>query len=736
MIEFTFDSYNQSEVPSFYLANPDGTELYSLGTIYDRKMELRYNTLSSFSFTAPKTIDGEDVDYYDYIEYRRLVYASGMAVFMITDVTIDNDGVVETKKVNCKSLECIFSYKKLSVFKGTYTFDNVLTRSYASGSTIIVASSENLMDYLFGDDTFVPGWTLDKSHITDEYTEVHEGTIGDLVGLKNKTRTFDITDKTLYDFLVNDVSQSYQCVFVFDSWNKTVTPYPIEDATTSTDIFISFDNLMKSVNIKESSEELITEMTVLGGDGIDISYVNPIGTKKIYNFDYYKNTNWMQQSLIDAIDTWEEKIEELISPYTNLLLSLTEANNELSVLELELSTLENQLAALIETKLALEQAGESTTEKDAEILAKQGEIDNKEAEVEEKELEISNIYNQLQFLSGDELSFENNFTSEQLSTLNNFIIGNTYTNVNISRLSGMSSAEVLEKARDLYNEGILVLEKVSQPRYNFDIDVANFVFLKEYQPFIDQLSMGCTVSIEISPELSLIEAVVLGIDFNYDNPSDFKLLLSNRMRLGDEEFQYNDLFGDVIDAGITTNFNSQRWNAVADAYSGEEGEELSAVTCVGTTIENNVPVFYDTQGTLKDVGMAYIPPTSFTPYFSEASADFTYATQVGYYSKIGNMIFFELYIAISGSLNSTETGVSIVMPIAHKYVVDLTTSFPVFYGGITLATTVKEIRGVMDEASNLIYLRKTGSNFTSACPILATDIRSTGSICISGHYFC
>jgi hypothetical protein len=39
--------------------------LYSLGTIYDRELKLRYNALSVFSFTADRYQDGVENDYYD-----------------------------------------------------------------------------------------------------------------------------------------------------------------------------------------------------------------------------------------------------------------------------------------------------------------------------------------------------------------------------------------------------------------------------------------------------------------------------------------------------------------------------------------------------------------------------------------------------------------------------------------------------------------------------------------------
>src|SRR5512137_3170562 len=99
MAMFSFDKFNQNEIPNFYLANPDSTILFNLGTIYNRAFELRFNTLSKLTFTAPKEVDGVATDYYDWLQYRRLVNVEGIGVFMITNIETTNDGAIEIKNV-------------------------------------------------------------------------------------------------------------------------------------------------------------------------------------------------------------------------------------------------------------------------------------------------------------------------------------------------------------------------------------------------------------------------------------------------------------------------------------------------------------------------------------------------------------------------------------------------------------------------------------------------------------
>ena len=148
---------------------------------------------------------------------------------------------------------------KLSLFKGTYEFYDVINPE----GTLM----QEIIDYL-------PGWTL--GHIDTD--------------IAIKYRTFDVSDSTIYNFLVTEVSEAYQCVFIFDNVYKTISAYDVPNATTNTDIYISYDNVIENIEVEEVTDNLVTALTVLGGDGLGINRVNPLGTNNIYNFTYFKTT--------------------------------------------------------------------------------------------------------------------------------------------------------------------------------------------------------------------------------------------------------------------------------------------------------------------------------------------------------------------------------------------------------------------------------------------------------------
>jgi len=705
-MNIVFDYFNQISIPNFYLSNPDGTALYNLGTIKDRKFELRFNSLSTFSFTAPAQINGVDIDYYNFLEYRRLVNVENIGVFMITDISTEGEGIKETKSIVCKSLEVIFNYKKLSLFQGTYNFYDI----YNPQGTLL----HELLSY-------VPGWGL--------------GTIDP--ALLGVYRSFDVTDKTLYDFMVNEVSQTFQCVFVFDSINKTVSAYSLPNATTTSDIFISFDNLMKSFTITESTNELVTAMNVIGGEGLEINLVNPIGTNTIYNFDYYKTTRWMAQDLIDALDLWEGKITTWQPIYANLLTSLRVENTALIGLESDLVTLQGELASLQSLKDVMTQQGLPTTEVSASMVVVNQSITDTSASIVVEEGIITGIQSQLTYINSD-LSFTNpvNFTSTQLSNLNNFIIGNTYTNVNFISTTTMTEVQVQDAAQDLYDEGVNILEKVSQPRYTFDINSANFLFIKEYQPFIDQLEMGCVMTIELKSGTYVYPAL-LGIDFSYDDPLDFKMVLSNRLRLDDPSYMFLDIYGSAIDSGVTTNFNSQKWNSVSDSYNSSLSSGLSYVSSATTSSASNICLFNGITGTtIKDGGAMYVAPSAFASALNCSGATFGYSYNVGNYNIIGRNVFFEESLSLNSLSGSSTNQLYLSIPSAiHRTSASVTASFYPCYEGITLSAGYTDVVGLLPSGASQIMLQQQGSG-KILLPITSSMLSASATkIYLSGQYF-
>jgi hypothetical protein len=568
-----FDKFNLYEIPLFVLCNPSKEELYSLGGIDNRKYKPRFNALGEISFTAYATIDGVETDYYDSLLYRKLIYLPNIGYFMITEISESNDGIVKQKDIVAKSLEVELCLKKITYFSGTYQFYDFIT------------PSSTLLGYLL---TLLPTWTI--------------GTIDS--SLTTLFRTFNVSDKTVYDFMMGEIEEAFQCVFVFDTIAKTISAYTVTSAVTATDIYLSYENIIEKINIKELTDELCTALTVRGAGNLSISTVNCLGNDNIYNFGYYKNTSWMSQNLIDAIDIWEAKILAKQGDYANLLTLLRENNETLITLNAELVDLNSDMASLVGVQGARIQQSIDYSDINVQIVAKQVEIDSKQAEIDSVNATIGiadingtypagSIMAQLKDIN-TYVSFATNFTTLQQTELSPLIMGNTYNNENFIQTDIMTQAEIQDQAQMLYNQAVSILAKISVPRYEFSVDAVNFVFLSEFTTFVTQLVLGCSVTLELKEDL-WIYPVLLGIDLNYDDPTDFALTFGNRLRLDDSSYVFSDLFGQTVNQGITTSFKSEQWT-----YAYEQQNAVSVFMDSALDTSKNAVISGSTQNVLID----------------------------------------------------------------------------------------------------------------------------------------
>ena len=522
-----FDAFNLYEIPNFILCQPDTSQLYVISDISDRKYSPRFNTLSELSFSARKYIDGEKMPYYDYLVNRRLVYVEELGYFQIIENIEQGDGIDIYKQIRCQSIEVQLISKKIGLLKGTYKFYDPIDPT----GTLM----QNIIELL-------PDWSI--------------GTIDSTIAVKY--RTFDVTDVTVYNFIISNVEEAYECVFEFDTVNKTISAYALANATVNTDIYLSYENVIKNIKLEEINDEFVTSLTVLGAGDLSINQVNPLGTNNIYDFHYSKNTEWMSQELVDSITAWENKISANQATYANTLTSISDNNMNLLALQSDLSTLQGELSALTQTQLVQIQGGHDLTSINTQIAAKQVEINNKNAEISSMQGTIASLTTQLTAINSL-VSFTNNFTTDQIKELQPFIVQSGYTNSNFIQTDTMNNSEIQQQAQELYDEAVDLLSRISEPRYNFDVESVNFPLIELFKSFTDELVLGSVINLEIEPGV-ISYPLLLGFDLNYDSPDDFKLIFGNRLRLDDSAFQYSDLMDNPISAATTTSVNSTGWS--------------------------------------------------------------------------------------------------------------------------------------------------------------------------------
>lgn len=384
----TFDIYHRHDIPHIWLCNPDLTKIGSLKGAYDMQPTLRFNQMSEFSFTYPEHLiigdKKERLDTFDLIESKKVVLIDNLGYFLIQDVTTNNDGETLTKTASCYSIDCELSFKKITLVSGTYQLWTIENTTYKNNYTVkdtgiitvthnlnidskeltvtiintktqdvippteytINYVSKNVLTITFVDNTTVfdvtvickrpstsllgkifdsiPGWTINS--VDSELLQTIDNETGQQVIM---TRTFDISDKTVYDFLMNDVEDAFQCIFIFDILNKTIDVKTVENAKKDTSIYMSFDNLLTNTDVQEQSDQIVTALGVYGNSELSIAGVNPTNSAVIYDFSYFMSEKWMSSSLIKAIKNWNSLLDTYAQPYRNALYTQKECNIKL-----------------------------------------------------------------------------------------------------------------------------------------------------------------------------------------------------------------------------------------------------------------------------------------------------------------------------------------------------------------------------------------------------------------------
>lgn len=139
------------------------------------------------------------------------------------------------------------------------------------------------------DPTDADYWQLGLLNIIErEYLSAKGWSVGHIdTELKSlRGRKFEIDSQDVYSFLTQVACQAYKCVFVFDTVEKTVNAYQVENLGKSLNIECSRRNFLNSVDITSQEDVLYTRYYVTGAsDQATISYVN-FGSSYIENLSY------------------------------------------------------------------------------------------------------------------------------------------------------------------------------------------------------------------------------------------------------------------------------------------------------------------------------------------------------------------------------------------------------------------------------------------------------------------
>ena len=265
--------------PDIYLCETDKTRICKLETT-GTKATLRFNSYSELECSVGRVY--EDIiagqqkvnPFYDKIEALRLLYIDSFGYFQIQDPEIVNNGIQEVKNITAYSLEYSLSQKFLSNF-------NVNTGDYNSVEVIYAQDIDG-----DGKDEYEKVVFYNPTAFT-EYDQKHsllhlilENTYGWRIGhvdasLMTMSRKFEVSRTSVYDFIMQDVCDKFNCFVVFDTEAKDVFGNKINTIS-----FYSESPVAKFIGDGVTKEFVIAPPF----DSIDTVSVNGYKTTKyIYN---------------------------------------------------------------------------------------------------------------------------------------------------------------------------------------------------------------------------------------------------------------------------------------------------------------------------------------------------------------------------------------------------------------------------------------------------------------------
>lgn len=391
-----FSNLDFSERPILILKNAGETPLGVLGYAEGVSLDLCYNETSTIEFNLPAFVDGAEVPFYKDTVGMRIVELRNIGQFKLVNPQETGDGVTRRKLCKGYSLEYEFVFKKISLPKDTYNFWNPSSPE----DTLLGMIMERM-----------PAWSI--------------GTVSST--LVNRYRTYEVNNENLYNFIKGTVQESYNCIFEFDTLYRVVNVVDVSKEAVATPVFISTENLAKEIVVTENTEDVVTRLDVNGAEGVDIRAVNPNGTNKIINLDYYMDTSNFSQELIDRYYEWKNLNENYRQDYYLLSIEYSVETMRKVTEEARLTELKNELISLENAQAVTIQAIAQNLQEQSDLTAINESIAAQKALIASKEEEITGIQDtidgvmlQLESIKNT-CSFESFFDESELLALDRYI---------------------------------------------------------------------------------------------------------------------------------------------------------------------------------------------------------------------------------------------------------------------------------------------------------------------------
>lgn len=551
-LNLNYNYLKQAEKPDVFLSYPSRDKIIGcLKNCEDLITDLYFNNISEASFKYYKYYDGEKDDLYDLIENNMYVMIVGVEWFQIVSVKEYNDGAMCYKEVSCKSAENELCLKNITSFGqlGVETDEQGGLDRYALYD--IMDREHSIMHIVINE---CRSWSI--GYIDPKIT--------------TQRRQIDVDKIDTYSLLTDKCANIFKCVFIFNTFEKTISAYSLDSLQDMTGIYLSYRNLIKDTDFTCNLSDIKTVLYVSGGDyqgkgNLNIIACNPTGNNYVSNFEYFYKM--MTPSLVENLKRYSKAYETVSKSYEEQLEYLKELERKLTYKKNNVHDLSDDgkydvysLVELQEEYDKYEQLLSFYNGKTDEFSSKLREqyyntlygVHNNDCssinynlnaikvEIYNLEKEIENYKN---VIKSGVIKLEDYLTDEELEQLDMFKFEDTFSDSSYVATDIMSDEEILEMKEQLMADARKELKTISQPSYTLTVNLANFLQMPEFYEFSKQLQLGCLITVdfdELYQGNHYIQSRLLKAHIEWDNPDNFQLEFSSKNKL-DGKFAFEEI---------------------------------------------------------------------------------------------------------------------------------------------------------------------------------------------------
>lgn len=561
--KFDVDFLNNLEKPIIYVAKQNKSFIGSVAIYDDLSLTFNLNAYQTATFKIYRDINGEHQKIFDDFTENRLIMIQGIGWYKIhVETNIENTGI--SKTINATSLECILGYKRLINFQvnsDDLESDDDADDKYAG--TIFYNPGDPNKSLLNRVLNVAPSWSV--GHVDNS--------------LANKQRTFDIDDTDVYSFLTGDVSEAFNCLFIFDTFNQTVSAYDLDNYGEDTSIYVSMDNLAQSMTETIDENSIITCYWITRNDDVDVSEVNPNGTRKIYNFEYFLPQ--MSENLQTKVKAYNEKFQSSKANYETIVAEMQtylEKYQELLTRNPESATSEDWtlygLYMLEDRQKSYKNIDEVYCAQGMNVSSSiqyQSYLDNKkkldavttelavrQSEVDAALADYNVVYEKLKSVQS-ELDMDKWFTKDEWIELDSYVIEETYSNDNFSISDNTDDSELFCVEKELYDVAWKDLSKKCRPQYQYSSTLSNVLTIPQFKGFLKYFQLGNFIRMATDYD-TVIKLRLISFTVDYNDTSKIDVTFSDAIRVHDIYEDASSIQAQANSAAMSFQFNKDQYD--------------------------------------------------------------------------------------------------------------------------------------------------------------------------------